>query len=240
MTAYRFDRLADERAFAVAYPDGYEGHWNGCNIVGDYAANRLNVDDVGFLTTLAGKLSAEIGGDLNRVYAVGISRGASMAMRLALEAPQRFRAVAVVSENVPTPDNFKCKPSSSGTSSVLIMNGTRDPIVPFDGGEVSFFGLFLKRGTVLSAGASGQFIADLNRISGAPETREIQAADGVRVEQVVWHNNSKVEVELVAIHEGGHGMPQPYWRYPRILGPTAREPDGPETIWEFFTRQLPR
>src|SRR5712672_1280142 len=40
-----FERLADERGFAFVYPDGYEGYWNGCNMVGDYSANKLNIDD---------------------------------------------------------------------------------------------------------------------------------------------------------------------------------------------------
>ena len=47
-TGYGFERLADEHGFAVVYPDGYEGYWNACNIVGDYSANKLNIDDVVF------------------------------------------------------------------------------------------------------------------------------------------------------------------------------------------------
>ena len=152
-TGYGFDRLADEHGFAVVYPNGYEGYWNGCNIVGDYSANTLNIDDVGFLGAVADKLVTEIGVDPGRVFATGISRGGSMALRLALEAPSHFRAVAAVSENVPTPENFKCKPAGHGTSSVMIMNGTEDPLVPFDGGEVSLFGLFVKRGKVLASRA---------------------------------------------------------------------------------------
>ena len=45
------------------------------------------------------------------------------------------------------------------------------------------------------------------------------------------------EVELVAIHGGGHGIPQPYRRRPRILGPSPKEPNGPVMIWTFFERQ---
>lgn len=235
-TGYGFDRLADEHGFAVAYPDGYEGYWNGCNIVGDYSANTLNIDDVGFLVALADKLIGEIGIDRTRVFATGVSRGGSMALRLALEAPSRFRAVAAVSESVPTPENFKCKPVGHDTSSVMIMNGTDDPLVPFDGGEVSLFGAF-DRGDVLSSRASGQYFASLNAIAGAPETHETEVADGVRVEWVLWRNDSKVEVELVAIRGGGHGMPQPYQRHPRLLGPSPTEPNGPEVIWAFFARQ---
>jgi polyhydroxybutyrate depolymerase len=162
-----------------------------------------------------------------------------MAFRLALEAPSRFRAVAAVAANVPAPENFKCKPAAQGTSSVMIMNGTKDPLNPFDGGEVKFFGLF-RRGKVRSSRESGQYFADLNHITGTPETNETPGTGEDHVEQVLWRNDSKVEVELIAIHGGGHGMPQPYWRYPRILGPTPKEPNGPAVIWAFFERQRPR
>jgi polyhydroxybutyrate depolymerase len=233
-TGYGFERLAVEHGFAVVYPDGYEGYWNGCNIIGDYSANKLNIDDVGFLTGMVDKLASEIGVDRGRVFAAGASRGGHMAFRLALEAPSRFRAVAAVAANVPVPENFKCKPAGQGTSSVMIMNGTKDPLNPFDGGEVKFFGL-LKRGKVRSSRESGQYFADLNRITGTPEVTHED-----HVEQVLWRNGSNVEVELMAVLGGGHGMPQPYWRYPRILGPTPKDLNGPAVIWAFFERQRPR
>jgi polyhydroxybutyrate depolymerase len=238
-TGYGFERLADERGFAVVYPDGYEGYWNACNIVGDYSANKLNIDDVGFLTGIVDKLISEIGVDPSRVFATGISRGGHIAFRLALEAPSRFRAVAAVSASVPTPENFKCRPAGQGTSSVMIMNGTKDPINPFDGGEVKFLGL-LKRGKVRSSRESGQYLADLNNILSTPETSETQVTEGFHAERVLWRNDSKIEVELVAIHGGGHGIPQPYWRYPRRLGPTPKEPNGPAAIWAFFEQQRPK
>jgi polyhydroxybutyrate depolymerase len=237
-TGYGFERLADERGFAVVYPDAYEGYWNGCNIVGDYSANKLKIDDVGFMTGMVDKLITEVGVDPKRVFATGISRGGHMAFRLALEASSRFRAVAAISASVPTPENFKCASSVQGTSSVMIMNGTKDPINPFDGGEVTFLG-FLKRGKVRSSRESGQYLADLNNITGTPETSETQVTDGFHVERVIWRNESKIEVELVAIRGGGHGIPQPYWRYPRLLGPAPKEPNGPAVIWAFFARQRP-
>ncbi len=238
-TGYGFDRLADEHGFAVVYPNGYEGYWNGCNIVGDFSANTLDIDDVGFLTAMVDKLITEIGLDSGRVFATGVSRGASMALRLALEAPSHFRAVAAVSENVPTPANFKCRPAGHGTPSVLIMNGTQDPLVPFDGGDVNLFGLFVKRGKVLASRASGQYFADLNHIAGPPSTNETPMVNGVQIERVLWRNEGNVEVELMAIHGAGHGMPQPYRRRPRLLGPSPTEPNGPAVIWAFFERQRP-
>lgn len=233
-TGYGFERLADAKGFAVVYPNGFEGYWNACNIVGDYAANTRNIDDVGFLTKLADALATGIGIDTRRVFATGISRGGHMAFRLALEAPTRFRAVAAIAANVPAPENFKCKPAGGVTSSVMIMNGTQDPLNPFEGGEVRLFGLFVSRGKVLSSRESAAYFANRNHLAG-PATHMTGMADAVSVEDVLWRG--PIEVELVAIHGGGHVVPQPYVRYPRILGPTPKEPDGPAVIWEFFTRQ---
>jgi polyhydroxybutyrate depolymerase len=236
-TGYGFDRMADEHGFAVVYPNAYEGYWDECAIAGDVTAKGLNIDDVGFLTGMVDKLVGEIGVDPGRVFAAGSSLGGFMAFRLALEASSRFRAVAAVSANVPSPENFKCKPAGQGTSSIMIMNGTEDPLVPFDGGSVSLFGLFYKLGKVRSSRESAQYFADINHLAGTPEKNETQVADGVRVERVLWRNKSNAEVELVAIHGGGHGIPQPYRRRPRLLGPSPKEPNGPAVIWAFFDRQ---
>ncbi len=237
-TGYGFERLADEHHFAVVYPNAENGgDWNACGTVGDIGANGSGIDDVGFLTGLTDKLVGEIGIDPDRVFAAGSSRGGFMVLRLALEAPSRFRAVAAISANVHAPENFKCKPARNGTSSVMIMNGTEDPLVPFEGGEVSLFGFSYRYGKVLSSRDSGQYFANLNRILGPPATKQAEVGGGVRVEHTVWSNSSRVEVELVAIHGGGHGTPQPYRRRPRLLGPSPMQPNGPEVIWAFFERQ---
>jgi polyhydroxybutyrate depolymerase len=237
-TGYGFDRLADEHGFAVVYPDAYTFDWNDCGKVGDFSVNGVNIDDVEFVVALVDRLITEISVDRGRVFATGVSAGGFMSIRLALEAPSRFRAVAAVAANMPTPENSKCKPVGQGTS-VMIMNGTKDPLVPFNGGEVNLLGLFYKGGNVRSSRDSGQYFADLNHIVGAPETNQTPLADKVSVEQVLWRNGSKAEVELVAIHGGGHGLPQPYWRRPRLLGPSPMEPNGPALIWAFFERQQP-
>jgi polyhydroxybutyrate depolymerase len=234
-TGFGFERLADQHKFVVVYPNGFEGYWNACNVVGEYSANTLNIDDVAFLTALVDKLAGEAGINRERVFAMGLSRGGHMAFRLALEAPARFRAVTAVAANVPAPENFKCKPAGA-TSSVMIMNGTADPLNPFDGGEVRLYG-FIGRGTVLSSRASAEYFVTLNAIASEPQSTSTPVADGFRVVRSVWRNDSPVEVELVAIQGGGHVIPQPAYRYPRILGPTPTEPNGPEVMWDFFARQ---
>lgn len=237
-TGYGFERLADEHGFAIVYPNSQSFDWNDCSKVGDFSAGGRTVDDVGFLQAVIDKLGKELGTDPGRVYATGVSSGGFMSLRLALEAPSRFRAVAAVSANVPTPENFKCTPAGPGAS-VMIMNGTKDPLVPFAGGESSLLGLFYKGGNVRSSQASTQYFADINGLKDPPTTRRTDLLDGAHMEQTLWRGQSKVEVELVAIEGGGHGLPQPNWRRPRLLGPSPMAPDGPAMIWNFFERQRP-
>jgi polyhydroxybutyrate depolymerase len=237
-TGYGFERLADQFGFAVVYPNAGSFDWNDCSKVGDFSENGRLVDDVKFLGILVDKLVAEIGLDRSRVFATGVSSGGMMSIRLAIEAPEKFRAVAAVSANVPTAENFKCKPTGQSTS-VMIMNGTKDPLIPFAGGESSLLGLFYKGGMVLSASESAHYFATQSKIAGAPALSPTPVTGGDTVEHAVWRNNTKLEVELVTIHGGGHGLPQPYWRRPRLLGPSPMAPNGAALIWGFFERQQP-
>ncbi len=235
-TGYGFDRLADQHSFALIYLDGFEGYWNACNRVGDYAANKLEIDDVGFIVKAVDETVQQVGVDPAKVFAVGISRGGGMALRLALEAPSRFRAVAAVAASLPDGDNYKCAPKE-GASSVLIMNGTKDPLNPFLGGDVKLYGLLVNRGHVMSSIDSAKFFAERAKITSQPQVTVIPKANGAALRRTTWLGSENNEVELDAIQGGGHGIPQQYWRAPRFLGPTVSDIDGPGLVWDFFARQ---
>lgn len=237
-TGYGFERLAEEHGFAVAYPKSFASDWNDCSSIGDNKVDGVSADDTLFLAAVVDKLVAGLGVDRARVFAAGVSNGGSMAMRLALEDPARYRAVAAVIANLPAQQNFQCKPVAQ-TTSIMIMNGTKDPLVPYAGGEVSLFGLFFQSGRVISSLASAQYFADRNRLTGAPVVRVTTVDEAIRVQEDRWSNGGKLEVDLVTIHGGGHGLPQPYSRRPRLLGPSPMAPDGPAMIWAFFARQQP-
>ena len=236
-TGYGFERLADQHGFAVVYPKSFGFDWNDCSSIGNTAVNGVRADDAGFLAALVGKLVGEIGVDPNRVFAAGVSNGGSMALRLALEHPKRYRAVAAALANVPAPQNFQCQPATQ-TPSVMILNGTEDPLVPYAGGEINLLGLFYKGGKVISSIASAQYLADRNAIAGKPQVSLTQTTQGARVEHTRWQAaDGRTEVELVTLHGAGHGLPQPWARRPRLLGPSPMEPNGPALIWAFFERQ---
>lgn len=235
-TGYAFERLADAHGFAVAYPKSFASDWNDCSAIGDKLVGGVSADDAGFLAAMVDKLVGELGVDPARVFATGVSSGGSMAMRLALEQPTRYRAVAAVVANLPAPQNFQCKPAAQSTS-VMIMNGSKDPLVPYGGGEINLLGLFYKGGPIISSRASAEYFAQWNHIVAAPEVSRADVAGGFSVEQNRWRNEGRAEVELVTIHGGGHGLPQPYARRPRLLGPSPMEPNGAAMIWAFFDRQ---
>ena len=236
-TGYAFERLADQRGFAVVYPDGQNGHWNTCEI--DRDARQPPPDDVRFLTALADKFIGGIGADRHRVFAVGLSEGGYMAIRLALEAPSRFRAVAPVAANLSAPANFQCRPVPRGGASVILVHGTSDPLVPFDGREGSvLFGL-VSNPKSLSTQATAQYFADLDGLMGPPVTTRSISADGFGIDRSLWSkgHGSGAEVELIAIERAGHVFPQPYYRARQLLGATPRDPNAAKIIWDFFKRQ---
>lgn len=236
-SAYRFEQLADEHGFVVVYPEGYEGHWNDCRKKGPYAAKRLGIDDIGFMRVLVTHFRSTYGVDSAQVFAVGLSNGGHLSYRLALEAPELVSAVAAVAANLPAEKNFDCTPAR-GAASVLIVNGTEDPINPFEGGRVTIFG-FGDRGDVLSARESAAYFARRNGITAGPVSQRIpqESSAPTSAELVQWRSATGAGVALYTIHGGGHTLPQPRARSPRILGRTHAGLDGPAEIWRFFSRR---
>jgi polyhydroxybutyrate depolymerase len=233
---YAFDRLADEHGFVVVYPDGVERHWNDCRRRAPYAAHTLGIDDVGFVRALVDRFAAERGVDRARVYATGVSNGGQMAIRLALEAPDLVRAVAPVIASVPAEENMDCKPSGAAVS-VMIMNGTGDPFNPYGGGDVVLYGVWGNRGPVISTIDSAVYFAALDGYAGEPQRDALpdrDATDGSTVERARWSEPGKKSVVLYTIRGGGHTVPHPVARIPRLLGRTNADITAADEIWAFF------
>jgi poly(hydroxyalkanoate) depolymerase family esterase len=146
-TGYEFDCLADEHGFVVLYPDGYRRNWNDCRKYATFPAKRENIDDMSFIRTMIKRVIVEQAIDQKRVYVFGYSNGGHMAFRLAMEAPNEIAAVAAIAASLPTPD-ASSRPQQGRTSRVTLINGTADPINPYQGGTVTLFGL-AGRGTVM-------------------------------------------------------------------------------------------
>ncbi|MCP2334909.1 alpha/beta hydrolase family esterase [Actinomadura rupiterrae] len=121
-----FDKVADDKGFLVAYPDGFLTTWNAGDCCG--AAKFGKIDDVGFLTKLINRLNSAGLTDPKRVYVTGFSNGAGMAYKMGCDAADKVAAIGVVEGALVT----KCDPSRP--VSTMIFHGTADRNVPFDGG----------------------------------------------------------------------------------------------------------
>lgn len=232
-SGYRFDALADRDGFLVLYPDGFEGHWNDCRKAASYSARKLNIDDVGFLSTMIERLQRERGVDPDRVFVTGYSNGGQMALRMAAEAPDAVDGVAAVAASLPSAENDACRPAQQ-PKAALLKNGTLDLINPYAGGKVTLFG-FGNRGMMLSSEDSALALAQRNGQKGTPSQDRLTTVGPVWTERQRWEAQGAAPVELVTVHGGGHLLPQSVYRPPRLLGQVDPELDGPAEIWRFFS-----
>lgn len=231
-TGYGFDRLADRAGFMVVYPDGYKGSWNDCRKGSDTPAKQADLNDTAFLSELVERMRVDAGIDPARVFAMGFSNGGQMGLRLLAERPAMLAGLALVGANLPTPDCSLCNWSKAVP--LLMVHGTEDAIVPYQGGQVSLFGR--KRGHVLSSQDTALAFA---RLAGADAASAhalttTPADPRLPVDLQTWSRDGHVQVALYTVRGGGHVVPQPGFRYPRLLGPTSRGLDTPAVVAGFF------
>ncbi|MDX1588753.1 MAG: PHB depolymerase family esterase [Oleiphilaceae bacterium] len=230
---FGFDRLADREGFVTVYPDGFESHWNDCRKAADYSAREQGVDDLGFLQTLVEKLVEERRVDPGRVYLVGYSNGGHLAFRAAMETPHWMQGIAAIAANLPARDNNACEHGDQPMATLLI-NGTEDPINPYEGGQVTLFG-FGDRGDVLPSTATLAYFADpgpgpITPLD--PDHLSRQQRGQALIER--WQLPGKPLLELVTLQGGGHTVPVAEGRMPRLLGTTSHDIDTAEQAWRFF------
>jgi polyhydroxybutyrate depolymerase len=239
-----FDRLAERKGLVVAYPDGYDEHWNDCRPRADYAANTLDVDDVGFLRELVDTLYVEEGIDLERVTILGISNGGQMVFRLAFEAPELAQSYVALLANLPAPGNDDCHHSGVPVK-MLLINGSEDPINPAQGGVVSLAGN-TSRGAVLSAQQTASAFARIAGHEGPPTARRYPdraLADGTSIETSSWSGEGRPRVAWIRVVGGGHSVPTtaslPAWPPAmrtyllEVYGRQSSEFETAEAVWRF-------
>lgn len=202
------ERIVERRGWLLVYPEAVAGRWNDCRAATVPPARAAGISDVAFLQALVDRMVRERGADPERVFVLGYSGGGHMAFRLALEAGDLVRAIAVFGANLPRETELACEDRGVPVPALLV-NGGRDPVNPHEGGEViGPFGQAL--GAVRSAEESVRYFRE--RPGGA-------------------------EASLVILETGGHTVPGPDSRFPRLVGSTDREYRGVEEAADFFARQ---
>lgn len=230
-----FSTLADRARFAVVYPDGVGHSWNDGRAIAGSAAQRLHVDDVGFVAAIIDTLTAELHIDPRRIFATGLSNGASFTHYLAANLSRRIAAIASVAGGLAAP--FAPRFAPAAPVSVLVMQGTADPLVPYAGGGVAGGRL----GSELGAEATAFRWEDADGIRAQAATGDLpdtDPTDGCRTHWQRWSGGRKrTEVWLYTLEGGGHTWPGgPQYLPRRYIGRVCRDFDASFAIWDFFVR----
>lgn len=205
-----------EQGWAEIYPVALGKHWKAG-------------DDIGFLRALIERLAGEGLIDPDRVYLVGASDGGAMVLRLLCEAPGLAAGAAVVSMTLP--EDLDCHDAPSVP--MLLINGTADPVVPFDGGRAEDVG------PVLSAAETAARLAARNGCGAYEEIpiTDHYPGDGTRVRLHSYRGCTAPLMQYI-VEGGGNTWPGnrvSRW-VERRLGTTSRDISASFEIEAFFTR----
>ena len=234
--------VADTHGFILLLPNGTNAktgdafgdqqNWNDCRR--EAAAATSQADDVGFLRELTGWAVSELDTDPQRTYLSGSSNGGMMSFRMADEAPDSLAAIATFIANRPA--DSECRQGHRPLSTLIVV-GTDDPLMPFDGGQVAG-----DRGPVLSADETREYWIERNGLQVAPVITplpDIDPLDGSTIERQVYIDpRGGPVVGYLRMDGAGHSVPSRVFQLSPVielfLGRQNHDIEGPEAAWQFF------
>jgi polyhydroxybutyrate depolymerase len=222
---YRLISKSEAAGFIAVFPDGYSrfpsgilATWNAGNCCG--AAQKNNVDDVGFIREVIHRVERQARIDPKRIFATGMSNGAMMSWRLACEAPE-IRAIAPVEG---TDNSTTCKPLHPVP--VIEFHAADDPNVPFNGGV----GIGPSHTDFVSVPATQ---AKWVQLDGAdPRARRVLAVPGAHCDLHAAKPGG-APVELCVTDTGGHSWPGGGTQQGRKQPSMAISAN--DLMWNFFS-----
>ncbi len=222
--ATKLEALAETENLLLVYPDGYKHFWNECRKMSSSEANAIDINENGFFNSMIEYFTSKYKVRTGQVFAIGTSGGGHMAYKLALTMPGKFKAITAIIANLPDAPNMDCVESKVPIA-VMIINGTTDPVNPYEGGEVKISIATL--GTVRSTEETFKYWANLGGYSGNPSKENVpdsDPADGKTVERYTYKSKGKPEVVLLKVVNGKHDYPN--------------DIDVNVEAWNFFKRQI--
>lgn len=225
------DAIADRESFISLYPQGINKQWNdGREFKEAIAAN----DDVQFINQVLDSVVLHYAVDTGRIFATGISNGGFFSIYLSYKLSNRLLAVAPICASIPERIYDEFKPAVP--VSVLLINGTKDPLVPYNGGDVGNK-LTGSRGRCTSTDKTIQKYLSVNNISIEPVVENLPDNNRQDDCTAVKYSYSKgrINVTLLKIINGGHTIPGRSQYLPKfIVGKVCKDFEANEMLWEFF------
>jgi len=238
---YNLNALADKNGFIVIYPNAIDKSWTIPGFSTRSKGTDSTVDDVHFISVLLDTVIQNYKGDSTNVFTTGISRGGEFSLYLAYKLSGRITAIAPVCASVPVP--VLKHYSFRHPTPVLLINGTNDPLIPYDGG----YGKYLRTNEP-NEGFDMAPTEDLIRkiviledsitvISKTPVTTSVpdnDPDDGCNAIKYEYHSGG-VTVILIKVINGGHTWPGGKQYLPKfIIGRVCRDFNAEDEIFNFF------
>ncbi len=241
---HRWLELAEQEGFLLLVPNGFNfasndaygdrQSWNDLRANRDQRRSRE--DDVSFILQMLDWASANHGIDRSHVYVTGASNGGMMTFRLLVEQPQHFAAGVSFIASLPR-DNI---PDPIQGTPIMMMNGTADTFVPWQGGAMS-------NGAepVRSIDETLNYWIRANGADPKSANRRVipssNPTDGCQITETSYSiaPNTPSLVRFYRVEGGGHNIPalNPP-RYPpqiqRLLGKQCQGVNGIDLAWEFI------
>ena len=146
MSNTAFNILSDQNNFAVCYPTALIDGDNGTS--GLTSWNCSGLSDVNFIHALNDSLQLQYQFDENRIFATGFSYGGDMSFHLArCQSSNIFDAIAPLAGTIFDYMNI-CSPSTN--ISVLVLHGTNDNVINYNGGNFPNYGPYMSSTNIVN------------------------------------------------------------------------------------------
>jgi len=227
-----FNPLADKHGFIAVYPQGIDSHWNDGRVATRFE-KVAKVDDVGFIRALIGQLQKEFKIDARRIYSAGLSNGGFISHRLGWELSDLLAAIGPAAGTLST--RFEKEFAPKYPVHVIDIHGTKDGMVPYEGGMVSGQG-----GLCFGAQKMVAMWALANGCATPPKSETLPkiSKDKTVVRRDTYAAGAKgAEVVFYTVEGLGH-----VWPHRSAAGEDAKagsgtqEFDAAELVWDFFSK----
>lgn len=229
--------------FHCVFPDALQTVWD------DHGCGRVDgADDPAFIAALIDHLGRTGQADPRHVVLTGVSSGATFAERLVRAGAVNVDGLALVTGTARVASCART-PLVAANIDVLLIAGTDDPIVPYDGGAgrgpvgraaVKNVGDALLDGSGHDSVAPEQLMADWVAANGCRTPQLVQplapTAENFPVVRSAWAPAASggATVELYRIDGGGHGWPNARQYLPaRLIGRIPQGFDATGIVLQF-------
>jgi polyhydroxybutyrate depolymerase len=231
--------LADKNNTVLVWPNAVDHHWNEGSGREMWTAIRDKVDDIGYFNGMIDYFVKRYDVQEKAIFACGISNGGMMCHRLALQLSNRISGIVSVSSAIfPA---LALQKKEKRRIPVLLLQGTEDPLLPYEGGEAKALGKFL--GKVISSDQAVEYWCQISGEKVAKSVRQaknIDQQDNCKTTVESWTTpTGKLIVRRYKIDGGGHTWPgekREGKRYliNQIVGRTCQDFSASEVIFDFM------